>query len=357
VIRPTATVRPRRRPSGRGAALPALLLTAWLTGCGTAQARPAALPLAQAAPAGTAVPAPAPTPTPSPTPDPNALRDPAIVQIENSPDARPQRGLAEASVLYEYSAEGGISRFSALYFKPPVGQVGPVRSARIATVLLCGLYEGVLLYSGASDYIEERLRESRARHYDEDGAAGDLFRIGSRYPPHNLYTDGRHIADLLARVGDPPAAYALWPRLAPGAVPPPGAPVGSLTVPISPFEQPVFTWSPAAGGFVRTEPRTGPLVDAGTLHPLVVPTVVVLQVPVRPAPEVVDVNGVMGLDHTLIGSGPAQIFVGGLRYSGTWTQGPHGPPTLTLPDGTVAPIAPGEVAVELVPTGEPAVVR
>jgi hypothetical protein len=323
-----------------------MLAVLWLSACGTQGPAPAAR-----IPAGS----PAPTATPSPTPRPDALRDPVIVQVENSPDARPQRGLAEAAVLYEYSAEGGISRFSALYFKPPAGQVGPVRSARIATVTLCSLYDAVLMYSGASNYIEGRLQQSGMRHYDEDTSSGDLFRIRSRYPPHNLYTDGSHIADLLGRVGDPPAAYVLWPRLAPGAPPPPGTPVHSLAVPISPFEQPVFTWT--AEGFVRTEPRTGPLLDGATLRPLTLPTVIVLQVPVKPAPEVVDVNGVMGLDHTLTGSGPAQVFTGGIAYTATWQQDAKGPPRLLLPDGTPAPIAPGEAAVELVPTGAPAVVR
>jgi Protein of unknown function (DUF3048) N-terminal domain/Protein of unknown function (DUF3048) C-terminal domain len=284
---------------------------------------------------------------------------PLIVQVENSPEARPQSGLGAASVLYEYSAEGGISRFSALYLQPPPGQVGPVRSARDATVALCQLYDAVLLYSGASTYIQGRLRQAGVRAYDEDGAGSDLYRVGTRYPPHNLYTDGGRIADLLGRVGDPVAPYHMWTRLAPGAPLPPGTPVRLVTVPVSAFEQPIYTWVPTAGGFVRTEPQTGPgpLLDADTGHPLVVSTVVVMQVPVRPDPNVVDVNGVRGLDHTLTGSGPAQVFVGGQEYPATWAQGPSGPPSLTLPGGAPAPIAPGEVAVELVPTGVPAITR
>lgn len=354
MVRPAA---PAARRRGRGAALAALLVLL-ASGCGSAAlsttgqtlVRPAAAP----APASTAT----PSPTPEPTPRPDALRDPVIIQIENSPDARPQHGLAEAQVLYEYSAEGGISRFSAVYFTPPTGMVGPVRSARIATVILAGLLDGVLMYSGASDYIEARLRDSGDRHYEEDSAYGDLFRIHTRYPPHNLYTDGPHIADLIGRVGLPEASYSLWPRLLPGTPPPLGGlPMHSLTVPISGFESPVYTWTPTLGGYLRTEPRTGPLIDAGTLKPLAVPTVVVLQVPVRPAPEVVDVNGVMGLDHTLTGTGPAQVFTGGLVYAATWTQGPKGLPQLLLPGGIPAPISPGEVAVELVPTGSPALVR
>jgi Protein of unknown function (DUF3048) N-terminal domain/Protein of unknown function (DUF3048) C-terminal domain len=351
VVRPAPS---DSRCRGRAAVLVSLL-AASLTACsgGSAASPAAAHPAVAAVPADT----PTPAPTPTSTPRPDALLDPVVVQVENSPDARPQRGLAGASILYEYSAEGGISRFSAVYFHPPVGQVGPVRSARIATILLCGFYDAVLMYSGASDYIEARLRQSGVRHYDEDGALGDLFRIGSRYPPHNLYTDGGHMTRLLARVGDPVATYALWPRLDPGGPAPPGAPVRTVSVPISPFERPLYTWTPAAGGFLRTEPTTGPLIDAATSQPLVVPTVVVLQVPVRPAPEVVDVNGVMGLDHELLGTGPAQVFTGGLAYTATWQQDPHGPPRLLLPDGTPAPIAAGEVAVELVPTGSPAAVR
>ncbi|HEX6493593.1 MAG TPA: DUF3048 domain-containing protein [Candidatus Dormibacteraeota bacterium] len=351
MVRPAPSASRRR---GRAAVL-VCLLAASLTACsgGSAGGPSAAQPAAAAAPVET----PTPEPTPTPTPRPDALRDPVVVQVENSPDARPQRGLAEASILYEYSAEGGISRFSAVYFHTPAGEVGPVRSARIATILLCGFYDAVLMYSGASDYIEARLAQSGVRHYNEDTAFGDLFRIGSRYPPHNLYTDAGHMADLVSRVGDPVADYALWPRLAPGAPQPPAPPVRTVSVPISPFEQPLYTWTPAAGGFLRTEPRTGPLIDAGTARPLVVPTLVVLQVPVKPAPEVVDVNGVMGLDHELLGSGAAQVFTGGLAYAATWQQGAHGPPQLLLADGTPAPIAAGEVAVELVPTGSPALVR
>jgi hypothetical protein len=126
---------------------------------------------------------------------------------------------------------------------------------------------------------------------------------------------------------------------------------------MSAFEQPVYAWSAADGGFLRSEPQSGPLADAGTGRPLVVPTVVVLQVPVRPAPQVVDVNGVMGLDHTLTGSGLAQVFVDGQQFAATWAQGPSGPPELTLAGGTPAPIAPGEVAVELVPSGVAALAR
>ena len=63
-------------------------------------------------------------------------RRPLAVMIENHADSRPQSGLSRADVVYEAVAEGGISRFLAVFYcgaaagsaKPY--DVGPVRSAR-----------------------------------------------------------------------------------------------------------------------------------------------------------------------------------------------------------------------------------
>ncbi len=55
---------------------------------------------------------------------------PLGVMIENSVDARPQSGLQSADVVYEAIAEGGITRFLAVFYCQDAGQIGPVRSAR-----------------------------------------------------------------------------------------------------------------------------------------------------------------------------------------------------------------------------------
>jgi len=53
------------------------------------------------------------------------------VMIENHSEARPQSGLFSADVIYEAVAEGGITRFMALFYcNLSDVQVGPVRSAR-----------------------------------------------------------------------------------------------------------------------------------------------------------------------------------------------------------------------------------
>ena len=58
-------------------------------------------------------------------------RRPLAVMIENHVEARPQSGLSSADVIYEAVAEGGITRFMAVYYcNLSDVQVGPVRSAR-----------------------------------------------------------------------------------------------------------------------------------------------------------------------------------------------------------------------------------
>ena len=57
-------------------------------------------------------------------------RRPLGIMIENSKAARPQSGIGQADVVYEAVAEGGITRFMAVYYCQDSETVGPVRSAR-----------------------------------------------------------------------------------------------------------------------------------------------------------------------------------------------------------------------------------
>jgi hypothetical protein len=50
----------------------------------------------------------------------------AVILDNFSPDARPQAGLAQASMVYETLAEGGITRFLAVYLEQDAPMIGPV---------------------------------------------------------------------------------------------------------------------------------------------------------------------------------------------------------------------------------------
>lgn len=90
-------------------------------------------------------PSPSASATATPTPIPMVARKldgvlvpvgqenirPLAVMIENHPDARPQSGLSKANLVYEAIAEGGITRFMAVFADPLTSvRVGPTRSAR-----------------------------------------------------------------------------------------------------------------------------------------------------------------------------------------------------------------------------------
>jgi hypothetical protein len=59
------------------------------------------------------------------------VQRPVLAKIDNAPQARPQSGLAAACLVYEYMAEGGITRFGAFYHTEDLDTVGPIRSARL----------------------------------------------------------------------------------------------------------------------------------------------------------------------------------------------------------------------------------
>jgi hypothetical protein len=72
---------------------------------------------------------------------------PLGVMIENSIDARPQSGLSGADTIYEAVAEGGITRFLAIFYCQDAGEVGPVRSARTYYVDFASEYADFPLYA------------------------------------------------------------------------------------------------------------------------------------------------------------------------------------------------------------------
>jgi hypothetical protein len=72
---------------------------------------------------------------------------PLGVMIENSIDARPQSGLSSADTVYEAVAEGGITRFLAIFYCQEAGEVGPVRSARTYFVDFASEYADFPLYA------------------------------------------------------------------------------------------------------------------------------------------------------------------------------------------------------------------
>src|SRR3989442_9460400 len=157
--------------------------------------------------------------TPTPTP---GRPGPAMVQIENWILARPLSGLQQANIVYEYLAEGGITRMTAIYFSPSGSQrIEPVRSARPVTIRLWHSFHGVLFFSGANIKVLQVIQGQQIPALTEGSDGGAYFsRDSSRRAPHNLYTDGNRLAQGVSKHA-PRVTYVLPSPGEPAASPAP----------------------------------------------------------------------------------------------------------------------------------------
>ncbi len=251
--------------------------------------------------------------TPTPTP---ARPGPAMVQIENSILARPHAGLQQADLVYEYLAEGGITRMTVIYFKPSGNQrIEPVRSARPVTIRLWHAYHGVIFFSGANTKVLQMIQQQQIPALTEGSDGGAYFaRDSSRRAPHNLYTDGDRLAQGLKKSA-PRITYQLPSPGTPAASPAPAV-ANRLVFNQTNVHRVTYTYSAADGAYAY-DTETGPLIDKNTGQPIKPVNVILIQVAHHDA-GFTDVLGAPAVDFDLQGSGPADVFSKGHRYTATW---------------------------------------
>ncbi|MEL7235977.1 MAG: DUF3048 domain-containing protein, partial [Chloroflexota bacterium] len=158
--------------------------------------------------------------------DPALLnRRPIVHKISNAPAlVRPQAGVGQADIVYEHYAEGGLTRLSAVYYGQSPQRVGSVRSARLIDTELSAMYRGILVFSGGSTGVEERIYGSVALGIDDERIATDMpvlppsdfaeraykgvlygfpyyFRDESIAVPHNLFANPQAIWELATADG------------------------------------------------------------------------------------------------------------------------------------------------------------
>lgn len=132
-------------------------------------------------------------------------RRPMGVILENHVDARPQSGLNEADIVWEALAEGGISRFMAVYLENEPDKVGPVRSLRKYFLdWVSELRDGLIMHIGYA-HTDNPDTNALGYVYTYDVKALGLFlshpfwRVTTRLAPHNAYSS---VKDLWVKAAD-----------------------------------------------------------------------------------------------------------------------------------------------------------
>jgi hypothetical protein len=270
------------------------------------------------------------------------------IMIENQADARPQTGLTQADVVYEALAEGGITRFVAVYLSGDADVVGPVRSLRHYFAFMAGDYGADIVHIGASPEGFAWRDAMNMGFLDESAGDPGVWRIRTRPPPHNAYTATAADRGFLADRGR--QQNHQWGPLRFSPLAPVGAePAESVSLRFAAWSYRVgYTWDADSQRYLRFM-EGSPHRDAASGEQIAPATVVVQYANVTAIPG----DEKLRLDVDLVGgSGDLVVFSGGTRREGSWSKGAPRDSTRWLDDaGQPLVIPPGPVWVELVPLG------
>ncbi len=113
--------------------------------------------------------------------------------IENSMDARPQSGLIDAGIVYEAVAEGGITRFLAIFQDTSAKSLGPVRSVRPYYLDWLVPFDAAIAHVGGSPEALAQIKSQKIKDLDQFANSYAYDRVNTRYPPHNVYTSTKRL--------------------------------------------------------------------------------------------------------------------------------------------------------------------
>ncbi|MCA9326943.1 DUF3048 domain-containing protein, partial [Candidatus Saccharibacteria bacterium] len=233
----------------------------------------------------------------------------------NSTDARPQSGLNQAGIVFEAIAEGGITRFLALFQDTAPDYIGPVRSARPYYVQWCMGFDCAYAHVGGSPEALADIKAWGTKDLDQFYNAGAYHRISSRYAPHNMYTSMDKLNALESSKGFGKAEYTGFKRKKDSPSQTPNASSISLAISGGAYNA-AFAYDAASNSYLRSEGGAPHMtVDSAGNQSQINPKVVVAMV----------MNyGLAADDHhsryDVIGSGQALIFQDGTVTAATWSK-------------------------------------
>jgi len=264
------------------------------------------------------------------------------VMIENSPEARPQSGLKDAEVIFEAIAEGGITRFMALFQTNKPALIGPVRSVRIYYVNWMSAFNASIAHCGGSAEALEEVRNGNYRDIDQYFNDGAYWRSNDRYAPHNLYTSAANIDALNASKGYTTSNFTGFSRV--DASPAATLDATNITVNISSYLfNSTYAYDLTTNTYARSEGGEAHLdSDGNQLSPNVVIAMHVDEYTMADGHE----------NIAAIGSGNATIFQNGTAINAVWTKDSASSQIVfTDAAGTEIPLVRGQTWIVAVPNG------
>lgn len=234
------------------------------------------------------------------------------VMIENSEDARPQSGLSQAGVVFEAIAEGGITRFLALFQDTAPDNVGPIRSARPYFLQWELAFDAGYAHVGGSPEALTDIQNWGVRDLDQFFNSAYYHRVSSRAAPHNVYTAIATLNQLEANKGYTSSTFTGFPRKAetPSKVPT----ASTINFNISgPTYNVLYQYDATTNSYSRSE-GGAPHIDANTGTQIKPKVVIAL---------VMSYSLESDAHHSAygtIGTGTAYVFQDGNLTIGQWSK-------------------------------------
>jgi DUF3048 family protein len=264
--------------------------------------------------------------TGQPAADPGSLnRRPMIVKISNAPPlVRPQAGIGAADLVYEYYVEGGLTRFSAIFYGQAPNRVGSIRSARLIDLQLVPMYGALLAFSGASSGVEDLLNTSDFADRLYKGVLFGLpyfWRDETIEVPHNLFMNPNALWQLASDQGKNQR-----PNLHGMAFlqdPPPGGSAPATDIDLR-YRATRVRWKYDAenGRYRRWADGEGHF-DANTLQQVTAENVVIIYAD-HEYTDIVESQFQDSVSYSIAialqGEGNAILFRDGRRYDGRWVR-------------------------------------
>lgn len=265
------------------------------------------------------------------------------IMIENSPDARPQSGLKDSGVVFEAVAEGGITRFLALYQQEKPNLIGPVRSVRMYYIDWVAAFNASVAHIGGSSRALSEVRNGQYRDIDQFFNAGAYWRASDRYAPHNVYTSFKNLDALNKAKGYTTSKFTGFVRDDSEAADQKTATKIDVTI-SGPLYNSSYAYNAKTNTYHRSQGGAAHKDrEKGQISPRVV---VVMKIPTKLVFE----DG-WREQMTTIGSGKVYIFQNGIVKQGTWKKTSRTAQiTFTDKNGETIPLARGQTWITAVPT-------
>ena len=261
-----------------------------------------------------------------------------VVKIDNHPDARPQKGLNEADIVFEENVEN-LTRFAAVFHSTNTDIVGPIRSGRTQDVDLLGsLNKPIFIWSGGNAKVSAAIDGSDLVAVDETRAGQAMFRDHSRKAPHNLYGTLAELYKFSPPDGSPPPQQFLY---RPAGAAAPGADAVGVKVSMDGIRV-RWQWDASTGRYLRfsDEKAHDDAVNGAQVY---TNNVVVLNVAYKPSAA--DEHSPEAQTE---GYGVAWVFTAGKVIKGSWVRADRLQPfTLSDADGNPILLTPGHTFIEL----------